>query len=356
MGVPGVLDATWSFLQAEAANIRRFDVPWRYRLWLYANGFLSSKAALWGVTGDTVDEYLSDLEYRRVKRISEPYDSGLQNKLLFHLLLSPEHDHLLADVHGVLRDGRFVGIDRLGGVESADELFEHLERHAVVLKPVSASKGAGIHVLDSKEGQFRIDGEPVSRGKLLATVRGAADSILEERVSQADYAAEIFPDATNTLRILTMIDPETGEPFVGTAAHRFGSARSGRTDNWSAGGVSAGVDLETGRLGSAVVSPDHPAAGCKQLPRHPDTDARIDGVLVPEWDQITETVCELAAAYGSLWPHVGWDVVVRDDHGSITILEGEPKSVDPDQQAHDPLLGDPQVRQFYEHHGVLAGR
>lgn len=354
METSGLLNATSSFLRAEVENIRRFDIPWRYRLWLYSNGFLSSKGALWGITSDTVGEYLSDLEYRRVKQIDSPYNSGLQNKLLFRLILSPAHGHLLPDVYGLVRDGQFVSFDRLSGLESTEELLDHLGNEAVVLKPVNASKGDGIRMLESDGGQFRISGEPVSRAQLVEEIRAEEESILEEHVSQAAYAAEIFPETTNTLRILTMIDPETDTPFVGTAAHRFGTHLSRPTDNWSAGGISAGVDADTGRLGPVVASPDHPVATDNRIGSHPDTGAQIAGISVPGWEQITDTICDLAAAYAPMWPHVGWDVVVRDDRGSITVLEGEPKSVDADQQAHDPLLGDPQVRRFYEHHGVLS--
>jgi hypothetical protein len=151
-----------------------------------------------------------------------------------------------------------------------------------------------------------------------------------------------------------MIDPGTGEPFVASGTHRFGTRSSGHTDNWSAGGVSAGVDLETGELEAAVSPPAEGSSTTEWLEFHPDTGARISGVALPNWDRVEGTVLDLAAEYGWLWPHVGWDVVVSDDRGSVAVLEGEPRSIDPDQQAHGPLLAEDRVRRFYEHHGVIS--
>lgn len=356
MRVSKVLKLARTFLSAEFRNVRQFDLPWRYRLWLYSRGFLSSNGALWEPTAGTVDRYLSDIEYHRSKRIDRPYSQGLKNKLLFRLLVARTHDHLLPDLYGLVRDGRFVESERFGTVGSVDQLIARLADESVVLKPVQAAKGAGIHVLEWTDGQVHVDGRPVRRETVRATLADGPDLLAEERVQQADYAAEIVPGSTNTIRLLTMVDPESGDPFIATASHRFGTDASGHRDNWSAGGISAGVELDSGRLGRAVRNPATAGDVGGRLATHPETGARIEGVEVPGWQRITATVRDLAAEYGSLWPQVGWDVVVRDGQGSIAVLEGEPQSVDSDQQAHGPLLADQRVRRFYEHHGVLSKR
>lgn len=353
MRLSGLLSAARAFLRAELSNVRQFDVPWRRRLWLYAKGFLSSKDALWDLSSETVDQYLSDLEYRQLKAISEPYNSGLGNKLLFHLLLAPSHGHLLPTVHGHLSDGEFVDVARSGGLQSFDQLVDALDDTPMVVKPVEGAKGDGVRVLDRRDRRVRIDGTAVRRAELIENLTERRDLIVEERVDQAEYAESIFPGSTNTLRVLTMIDPATDEPFIAAATHRFGTPSSGYTDNWSAGGLSAHVDLGTGELGTAIANPAT-SGPVGRTDRHPDTGVQIAGVSVPGWERITDTVRDLAGSYGSLWPHVGWDVVVRDDQGAITVLEGDPQSVDADQQAHGPLLADERVRRFYEHHGVLS--
>lgn len=352
MGIGSILQAASSFLRAERRNVRQFDVPWRRRLWLYRHGFLSSKDGIWDPTDRTVDRYLSDLASRRLGRLGGHYGVGLRNKLLFHLLVSRTHGDLLPAVCGLIRDGHFVGTGAVGGLASVDELAARLAETRLVVKPVSAEKGDGVRVLDGRTGEFEVDGVRRPWESLPATLASDRDLLVTEYVQQADYARTVFPGATNTLRILTMIDHETGEPFVASAVHRFGTTASAPIDNWVAGGVSARVDSKTGELGQTV----RHAAG-DDAPtwhkRHPETGVPIAGSVVPEWDRIEKTVLGLARTYGSLWPHVGWDVVVEDESATISVLEGELRSAGTDQQAHAPLLADDRVRRFYAHHGVI---
>jgi hypothetical protein len=354
MIVTEFLDVLRSFLRSEVENVRRFEMPWRRRLWLYRHGFLSSKDTLWELTRDTVDQYLSDLEYRAVGRINGEANAGLKNKALFHLIVSSTHDHLVPDVYGLVRDGDVVTIEQFGGGGSIDRLVELLGNGPVVAKPVTAAKGDDVRILNREDGQVHVNGQPVEEETLLGVLGDDRDLLLMEHVGQADYAATIFPGATNTLRLLTMIDPETGEPFIASGVHRFGTRSSSHIDNWSAGGVSAGIDLETGELEGVVSSPTDDSNETGRLKAHPDTGARIAGVELPSWDRIKETVLDLAATYSWLWPHVGWDIIVRDDRGAVTVLEGDHGSIDADLQAHGPLLADDRVRRFYEHHGVLS--
>lgn len=354
MDLGNVLDAGMTFVRAELENVRRFEVPWRRRLWLYRHGFLSSKDAIWELSDGRVDRYLSDLEYRRLGRLGRPYGDGLDNKLLFHALLSGVDEPLLPTVHGLVRDGRFVDLPWFECIGSVEELRERATDEPLVCKPVTAAKGDGVRVLDWKGGTLRIDGNPVEPGDVRSALASDRDLLLTEHVTQAQYAAQIYPDTTNTVRMLTMVDPRTEEPFVGSAVHRFGTAESGRVDNWSRGGVSAGIEPRTGELGPAVREADPEDGTTRWMDTHPDTDARITGTVLPAWDRIRETILEVAARYAGLWPHVGWDVVVTDDEGSIRILEGERRSVDADQQAHGPLLASERTRRFYEHHDVLT--
>jgi hypothetical protein len=351
-----------SVLSAELGTV---DLSLRRRLWLYRRGFLGGKDAVWDLSADTVESYLTDVEYRRIGAIDEPYTGALENKLLFHRLLAPSHGHLLADVYAVIRDGGFVGHDQFAD-GSFGELCARLADEPVVVKPVLAAKGDSVQRIERRDDRLSLDGDPVGRGRLREVLTGGRDRIVTEQVTQADYAAAVYPAATNTVRLLAMIDPDTGEPFVARAVHRFGTERSGHVDNWGAGGLSACVDLETGAIGPALRNPatdgvgqDSSGTGGAAGPWtecHPGTGVRIEGRTVPAWDRVRSTVRNLTGAFGWLWPHVGWDVVVRDDDGALTVLEGEPRSVDSDIQAHGPLLEDPRVRRFYRHHGVLSAR
>src|SRR5690606_27962680 len=145
-------------------------------------------------------------------------------------------------------------------------------------------------------------------------------------------------------------DVDTGEPFVVSAVHRFGTARSAPTDNTSRGGIRSVVDRDTGRLqaGHAVWASER--GKHKVFDVHPDTGVRLTGELLEGWDEVKATVLELVARLPFLI-YVGWDAAITES--GIVIVEGN-HSPDLWQQVAGPYLADPRVKRFLQHHRVIA--
>ena len=178
----------------------------------------------------------------------------------------------------------------------------------------------------------------------------ASNVLVCERVVQATYAAQIFPGATNSIRIIAMQDPDRNhEPFIPVATHRFGATGTEPADNWAKGGLIAEVDLETGRLAKGVKDPALTGGKLVYHSHHPDTDVPIEGVTVPRWLEIRDAMLRTAGALGFL-KYVGWDVVVGEEE--FWVLEGNaPASLA--IQIHRPFLADPRAKRFFEYHGVV---
>jgi hypothetical protein len=187
------------------------------------------------------------------------------------------------------------------------------------------------------------------RKTLETLVRPLHDYLVTEFVIQAGYAAEIAPGSTNTLRILTLWDVESNQPFVAASCHRFGRESSGPLDNFhaGAGGLSVPVDLDTGELGLAVIRVD---GKIKRVSHHPDTGKAIEGVLVPDWKQTVDELLALAARL-PFAPCVGWDLV-KMDKGWVC-LEGNPFPGYHVWQVHGGVLTDNRARRFYKEFGML---
>ena len=176
-----------------------------------------------------------------------------------------------------------------------------------------------------------------------------SDHLIVERIYQHSFQEAIYPDALNTIRIVTMVDPESDEPFIGAAAHRFGVDDSAPTDNWSAGGVASQIDPETGELSAAVS-----AHGSRKewLSKHPETGTQIDGENVPNWQEVRELVLSASKEFSDILPYIGWDITVSDNETPI-IIEGNRASDLDIMQMHEPLLADERRRRFYEYHNVI---
>lgn len=348
----GLIDAARQGLKREATGIREHDMPWGRRLWLYRHGFISSRDVMYDLSEETVDDYITDVQRLRTKSINARHRTLLKNKLVFHRFFADSHPDHVPEIYGLLAGDE--GVRRLPCLpfESTDDLFDHVANARLVVKPKASALGRDVHVLGHDGDRPTLDGEAMSEASVLAELADLRDAILVEYVQQADYAADIYPESANTVRCLTMVDPATGEPFVATAVHRFGSASSRHVDNFSSGGLVAPVDVETGELEEAAASTKGGSTFAR-VATHPDTGVDVAGVRIPEWEAVRDRLLEVAAAYADVLPYVGWDVVVTDHEGSFTLIEGN-SSPDLDLlQTHAPLLADDRVRRFYDHHDVL---
>ena len=158
-------------------------------------------------------------------------------------------------------------------------------------------------------------------------------------VEQADYAAQIYPETTNTVRIHSLVDPETGTVELLRASHRFGSAASAPTDNWSQGGYTAPVDVESGELRPLIALDEPPRS---RLDCHPETGERVAGRSVPHWDALRTLVREAALVHRPA-PFIGWDVAVTPSGPILLEANARPSVVGLQLTAgllRNPLLRD----------------
>ena len=313
--------------------------PLRLRVRAVRHGF-SAHSYLWlGLNDPDRDaaEYLSST--KRIWKLNHEYVRPIHDKHTFQTLTAP-HIDALPTLYGRIDDGQFDP-SVAGGHETG--LFAALDRgESVVLKPSTGSQGDGIHIVGQDGDTLSIDGDPASRAEITDLIGSLDGYIATEFVTQHSYAASIYPDATNTLRLFSIIDSETGDASVLRAAHRFGSAASAPTDNWSRGGYCAPVDTETGCIGQLISLAEPPRS---ERDRHPETDARVQGVTVPHWDEVCDLVRRVAEVHRHA-PLVGWDVVVGTE-GPI-ILEGNERPGKELLQLEHGILEDPRARRLLE--------
>jgi hypothetical protein len=355
------------------------DIPWRRRLWLYRRGFTSRSSALFDITPQNYREYVSDVQHERANDVTEPWGATVDNKLTFYLLFGSFDEHL-PGLYGTLDAGTLrrssplmslppwrdddtlddAAADRNAGTnentveqwEAAAWIERYLrERDAVVLKPVYGQGGADVLICRSaaEDDGVVVNGDAVSVTEFAGLIDGLDEYLVWEFVEQADYAAALYPDSVNTLRVLTMWDYERDEPFVVGAVQRIGTDRSAPVDNWSQGGLSAEVTAgnELSRGAQWL-----PAEGeVRWFETHPDRGGQVAGTPVPDWPAVRDRIAEMAAALPSL-PRLGWDVVLTGD-GGFVVLEVNAHAATRTLQVHRPLLRDPRVRRFYDHHGCL---
>lgn len=191
--------------------------------------------------------------------------------------------------------------------EPSEEALRALEafgaRHAsYVVKPIYAAFGKGVRI-DSL-ANYAVVAQAYER----YCKNGA---VLEEIIEQGAEMAHIHPGSVNTLRIPTVIlGSSAGAPEVQLfhPSLRVGQHDS-FVDNFSAGGISALIDPETGLIASDGADKKGHSYEC-----HPDTGVRFKGFQIPEWDAAVAMVKEAAMMVPDNH-YCGWDLAYSADHG-----------------------------------------
>jgi hypothetical protein len=313
--------------------------PLSQRLRMWRSGYRSTSRTLYDLNHRAAD-YLPDTARLETFFINGGFaHSVLGDKLLFTKLAGE-----VLDVPGIAALIERGEIFAEGSVTTLQELAA--EHPSLVFKPSEGTRGQGVYRLEAGT----LNGQSATPEALNNLARKLDNYLVTKTVAQAAYAETIFPASTNSVRVVTLIDPDTQEPFVARAVHRFGVADTVPTDNWSRGGLCADVDLETGTLSRGVKHPKRTAGRLEWQTHHPDTGAAIEGVVIPRWHEVCRGLTEAVQALPFLI-YVGWDVVVTED--GFCVLEGN-NNTDLDLlQVHGGLLKDRRVRRFYEHHGVI---
>jgi hypothetical protein len=143
--------------------------------------------------------------------------------------------------------------------------------------------------------------------------------LIEEYLEQHAAMRALNPDSLNTIRVWTI--QQDGVFQVRGAFLRVGRAGS-QVDNTSQGGLACPIDIESGRIVSAL----EVSLRRDEHARHPDTGALLVGTVIPFWPEVVE----LAAAALSVFPRMvfaGLDVAIGCDGPYVIEL-----NVYPDKQ------------------------
>lgn len=315
--------------------------PWN-RLRMLRHGFLSSSYHLYDFDERrNYADYVSEFEKMAyTAHINGRTRTYLDDKFEFYAAMrSRGFGDALPELFGAI-DGEREGVEDI----DADRVLELLDGgEKLVLKSATGAGGRGVYICESDGDEYLVNGDTVPASEVRSIVESVEGYLVTAFNEQAEYAADVFPDSPNTIRVLTM-HPGDDDPFAAAVVHRFGAEGSGGVDNWSRGGIACEIDEKTGELRRAT---RYPFDGeLRWFEAHPDTGTPIEGRSVPGWDRIESAVLELAEAFPDM-PYVGWDLLVTGP-GEFVVLEGN-NQCDVDLiQANQPLLTDDRVFDFYD--------
>lgn len=193
------------------------------------------------------------------------------------------------------------------------------------VKPVDGKGGKGIErwVRISPDRLCGADGQPRPQDEVvrhLAERSRSAPCIVQPRVRNHPDLADLNNGALATVRALTCLD-EAGAPELVGAVLRMAIGGNHVVDNLHAGGIAAGIDLDTGCVGPATNLGANVRLGW--LDRHPMTGAAITGRRLPFADRL-KPFAEAAHRAFADRVVVGWDIAIVADGLLLVEANGAP--------------------------------
>jgi len=255
--------------------------------------------------GMALTDYLNYEFYKKTKEERKTY-AGVRKQNEFYEIVSPSQykkrytikpDFLKDFSKYTKRD--FIVPERC----TLEEFKKFLRKHQVFMsKPYDGLGGADVLKVHSKNiKDIEKYYEECKNNRIF----------LEEVVLQHEELNRLCDMSCNTLRIMTFNNH--GTPEILWAGLRIGNGINS-VDNFHAGGMGTGIDIETGKLTQPALDKD-----LNQYTHHPKSNVEFTGFQIPYFEEVKEMVKKAALESDKILV-VGWDVAITNK-GPI-IIEG----------------------------------
>lgn len=171
------------------------------------------------------------------------------------------------------------------------EIVSNLDK--IIAKPLKGIEGIGIRIYDVKH-------DSKSYRTLFSEIVSGPPSIVEQFLVQHPAINEVYPNALNTIRVMSFLD--NGEGKILNAVMKF--ATNSNVDNYYQGGLAAAVDVKTGILCTNGV--DYQG---NIYETHPYSGVQLKGFQIPHWDMVIELIREAAQIHPE-FSYIGWDIAI----------------------------------------------
>lgn len=224
--------------------------------------------------------------------------------------------------------------------------FQNSAADSFFIKPLLGRAGRGIVVAK------RIDNNIIIQSKKGVTPLHDFDlmegAIVQDVVIQDSRIAAFSSSSVNTIRIVTMYTKKESVIIVG-AYMRFGVGES-YVDNWSAGGVSVGVDDEKGKLKKYA----YDNKGKKYI-EHPTSKIVFEGFTIPNWKRIIDITEKIQKAC-PFFRMLGMDIALQENGEPVLIEVNAHPDLCSQEQRNGPLLQDEKNLKAFGEYDLLINK
>ena len=267
-------------------------------------GFMPDQIVLYNLNKKNKKNYLSEFDWYKSRYINESYNFILNNKLVCSDLLKqyisvPET--LCIKKCGVI----YSSNNKINDYHDIIEMLK--DKKDLYIKPINIGKGIGVYRLGYDDNRLLIDYNETTENEFLSFLKNRDNYFISTCIRQSNMLDKIYNKTTNTIRLITVRNPETNKCEVLYAVQRIGTKETIPVDNGSRGGLVALIDIETGILSSAKS-----IQRICNYEKHPDSNNQIKGIKIEKWNEIKKEFVNLMEKFPYLY-FVAWDILLTDD-------------------------------------------
>lgn len=286
------------------------DISFKNKLKMNLKGFTADQYVRFNLEQNNINEYVSELERWKTRKINGRFNILLDDKLLFHEVFH-RYINIPKNITWIIK-GNYL--DLKGSLLNRTEFLDIVkDQKKLILKPVvQGGSGKGVLLLTYRDGKILLDGKTILEKDVYEYLKIYDDYVVSEHVEQHYYSSNIFDQSVNTIRVVTAFEND-GARLI-DAVHRFGLKKTAPVDNASKGALVSKIDLKTGILGESKTFFEMESTSI-----HPDTRVDIAGVKIPNWNEVKKTLLETHGHFPYL-KFVAWDVVITES--GFAVIEG----------------------------------
>ncbi len=254
-------------------------------------------------------EYISEFEMHKSRRINEPYNFILNNKIVCSDLLK---QYIEVPKTLCIKKKNII-LSKEEKAENSDDVLNIIKKYkSVFLKPISIGKGLGVCRLDYKNNKFYLNNQESNIEELKNIIENKKEWFIGNTIKQSEFLNNIYDKTSNTIRLITARNLETGKVDILYAVLRIGTKETIPVDNGSRGGLVSKIDIKTGKLSNAKS-----IIKICDFEKHPDSGNQIKNLQIPDWENIKKTFIDLMNKFPYL-QFIAWDILLTEN-GPVVI-------------------------------------
>ena len=331
----GVVSFRWDRIASDYISdfITDTGISQKEKEWFYRRGFATYKTSYYGLNKDNINDYISDFDfYNKANYVNNDFQEWYEHKLNTYYLLAP-FKKSMPEHYFYLKNGKVLPINLpKNQTYTIDDLVKLLKgKKYLALKACVGGHGKGFYKLEyDSNGNFIVNNHPSDEAKLSNLLNNINDYIVTEFSRPCEQLENICgKTSTAVIRVVTVYTPPEGG-LLTACMIRLGCKNSNIVSDYD-GNINCGIDINDGHFFSPYqrFGDDEGIIRRNNLTTHPDTGKKIEGFVLPNFDELKKLVTDVSN-YLSNAPYLVMDIIPTNNgfhileinsHGQQRIIE-----------------------------------